>query len=286
MLISQLPTTIAPNDPEHIAASDVVHAALKTILGDDFIPTLTQINDVNGNKLMGIVAVNPPTGYFQFVESGGGYPGSSFVVQDDVNAFSQMLVGVKGEATFAEEVAESGAQISIAGHIEGTLNAICEFTPAVGGVNFFRLVSAATGIAPKLRAVGPDANVGLDITMQGDIPDLRIFADFGQNNRVTAIFHNATGGTNYPYWETAAPGADIAFEARGTSADIGINYRAKGTGVHRFNSGVRVGTDHGGEAGYTTFTSASGTPSDTATPTLWLKVYYGASAGYVPWHAA
>lgn len=88
------------------------------------------------------------------------------------------------------------------------------------------------------------------------------------NQGTTAILNITKSGTASPVQQIAIDdnGLDVADAVRGSC--------------------LRADGDPGGVASTTTFTSATGTPTDTANPSSWIKAYVGTQAGYIPFHNA
>jgi hypothetical protein len=106
-------------------------------------------------------------------------------------------------------------------------------------VNYVTIQGAATGNTPALYSAGTDANIPFAISSKGTGS---VSIDTGTFGRLVAQFLDVASSVNYLVVSPSATGNPIILQAAGSDTNIGINYTAKGTGIHLFNAPVRTST--------------------------------------------
>lgn len=250
------------------------------------------VNDSDGEKLFQIDArLNDSAGFFEFFR-GVMFPGEaeeipllSIAAQEPIGGKAQFNLGIVGETSRADEQTETGSLMNLAGNIEAALNSILQLVPITDGQQFFRMSSAPLGSPPRLMAVGPDADVSMQIMTQ-NLGHIALMGNY-PNEMAVARFFPQPSGVNFFDFSNAAAGAALTIDAAGASADVGILMRPKGDGRFVVTKRLVVSGDSagGGTAGEVGFTNVTGTPSDTVTPGGWIKVYVGTAVNYIPVYA-
>jgi hypothetical protein len=164
-------------------------------------------------------------------------------------AKTQMLLGVSGEATWAESNAETGPMVFITGNVLGSLNVVMQFVPITEGgyhgVNFWRANSNIATGPVKFIAVGPGHDGGKVDAVIGNQHTGTITFGGNMGNDIELVLHtqaSAVEGVDLNYLEyinatatgTATP-SNPTWWASGPDSNIGIAFTPKGTG------GVGVG---------------------------------------------
>lgn len=135
---------------------------------------------------------------------------------------SEVLPGLKGGAVYIDVDLDLGDILDLNG------NEILEFDAAASAVNHIRLLNAATGANPAVKAVGDDTNVGLDLTSKGT-GSVTLWA--GDVGRELTIFLNVASAVNQLSVSPAATGGAVLLAATGDDTNISLRLTAKGTGV-------------------------------------------------------
>ncbi len=103
--------------------------------------------------------------------------------------------------------------------LDGNGNELLEYTSVIDAVNHIGIVNAATGDFPRIRAEGES--------------DTGITFDNKDGEEILIIDSVATSVNHFTI-SSAASGNNPILEATGDTADIGIDFQAKGTGVYNF----------------------------------------------------
>jgi hypothetical protein len=246
-----------------------------------------KVNDADGEPLFQIDArVSDSNGWFEFFRGmwtvGDDLPLLSIAAVEPTGLRTQFALGIQGASTPAEEVTETGPLINIAGDVQGALNVVLQAVPITSGAQFFRMSSAPLGSAPQLIAVGPDTSVSMQIITQ-NLGHIALMGGY-PNEVAVARFFPQPSAVNWFDFSNSADGAALAVAAVGSSTNIGILVQPKGDGRFVVTKRLVVSGDSagGGTAGEVGFTNVTGTPSNTATPTGWIKVYVGTAVNYLP----
>lgn len=142
-------------------------------------------------------------------------------------------------------------------------------TGAASSVNYLHITAAATGNHVDITAAGSDTNIPLDIQSKGASP-VRAMAH-GGTVEVARFQPNTSNAVNGFEFRSFATGSRPQINAYGSDVNIGIDYVAKGSGIHNFNANLSIsGTQVVGTrvTGWGTMTgTATRTAFDTATVT-------------------
>jgi hypothetical protein len=197
-------------------------------------PTLATIYSDNGLT----VKANPITadinGSFDFYAADGRY--TLHVTGSDITTFdvTDILLEdpIDGSAAVFSTLVATG-QVSLGGNTGSESFRVSQ--ASAGAVNRVQVIGALTGAAPRIGVEGSDTNINYGIYSKGTgsiqfLTNGGALEQFRVSNTTSAVnFIGVTGSIT-----AQAP----SFTAQGTDTDIGINYTAKGAGIHTFNTRV------------------------------------------------
>lgn len=159
-----------------------------------------------------------------------------------VNKFYMSATPTGNYPIFGSEGSDTNISMNLTTKGTGSFNfytsamALLQFkiNSIASALNYLTVAGAATGNSPTFASDGTNTDVGINFASKGAgnfrFQTSTTLTQFGINHVASAV--------NYWVFSGSATANAISFTATGADTNIGVNYNAKGTGVHTFNTNV------------------------------------------------